>query len=102
MEWDELCTHVSRFAATTAGKKDCRRLKKGRSCEEALILQAETSAVGVLIAQLKVELDFGSLSTEAVMRALNRCSRGGMLAGLQLKALATLLSVAQVVDSLIL
>lgn len=50
----------------------------------------------VLAAQLKVEFDFGALSTGLVSDALDRCSRGGMLTGQQLRGMAMLISVAQV------
>jgi len=99
LEWEELCTHVGRFAQTNAGKRACRKLKLASSCTEALHLQNETKAVEVLEAKLKVEFKFGNTSTELMEGALRRCRKGGLLTAEQLMSISALLSTTRVTSS---
>jgi len=59
-------------------------------------LQKKTRAIEILIDQMRVDFDFGPLSTDLVDAAIDRCSKGGMLSGQFLSSVAHLLSAAQV------
>eukprot|EP00210_Caulerpa_lentillifera_P007078 g6771.t1 len=102
LEWDELCVHVGRFAQTNTGKLTCRKLTIANSYTEAIYLQNETKAVEVLEAKLKVEFKFGNVSTELMISALERCSKGGILTAEQLMSISGLISSTQDLKKVIL
>jgi len=59
------------------------------------MLAAETNAAGILEAEYAVQLNFGGVQTMEANEALMRASRGGMLMGLQLKAVGQTIAAGQ-------
>lgn len=89
--WPALCEFVAKFASTTLGRQAVQRLTLPQEQAEVEALVKETAAVDKLETEYAVELDFGGTSTSQASGALKRASRGGMLVGAQLQAVASTL-----------
>lgn len=87
-------SQVAAFAQTTLGRHAIAALVPPVSqvlSERAL---EETRAVDALEAEFAADLDFGGVQTAQCAQALSRVSRGGLLSGTGLQAVASLLSGA--------
>ncbi|KAI7845433.1 hypothetical protein COHA_000985 [Chlorella ohadii] len=91
LEWGRLCSQVAAFAQTTLGQRATAALLPLPSQGAAERALQETAAVDVLESQFAADLDFGGIQTAQAGQALARASRGGLLSGAGLQAVASLL-----------
>lgn len=66
LEWERLCSHVAKFASTTAGREAAKALRIGSTVAESRKLLSETLAADVLEGEYAADLDFGGISTAEV------------------------------------
>eukprot|EP00891_Asterochloris_glomerata_P006948 jgi/Astpho2/6948/e_gw1.00107.204.1_t len=98
LEWPLLCSYVARFASTTLGSRAASTLHlpeaqvrpHANPCSDEQLVR-DTAALVALESDYAVSLDFGGTSTQQASQALKRASRGGMLTGLQLASISSLL-----------
>lgn len=90
LEWPRLCKHVSAFASTTIGRAAVQALGIPATQLETEDLVAETAATIVMEGEYAAALDFGGINTSVAQVAIGRASRGGLLSGQQLVAVASL------------
>eukprot|EP00873_Tetraselmis_striata_P044957 jgi/Tetstr1/465221/TSEL_009927.t1 len=95
LEWPALCRLVSGFAQTSKGRDDLRSMRPPPTQAESERLAAETRAADVLESEYAIQLNFGGVNTLEAHTALMRASRGGMLTGTMLRAVAQTINVGQ-------
>lgn len=70
-------------------------IRPGVTQAESELLLSETAAADIIEGEFAVSLDFGGIATTIADEALARASRGGVLTGVQLQSVATLVNGAQ-------
>lgn len=91
LEWSRLCRHLASFAQTTLGQRACLSLIPPTDQAGSEALLSDTKAVQALEGEYAVEIEFGGIQTAQASDALRRASRGGMLSGQLLQAVASLI-----------
>eukprot|EP00803_Ostreobium_quekettii_P011689 evm.model.scf_982EXC.4 EVM.evm.TU.scf_982EXC.4 scf_982EXC:18146-21235(+) len=95
LDWSEICKHVAQFTCTEQGKHLALDLTVPTSAHESIMLKDETLAAATLEYELRIQLDFGGISTDLVQEGLSRAKRGGLMSAEQLLAVMTLLRGVQ-------
>lgn len=91
IEWPQLCQFVAGFAATSLGQREiCNKLAPPETERAALTMIRQTLAVQLMQEEYIAEIDFGGIQTVEAEQALKRVTRGGMLNGPELLAVASL------------
>ena len=92
IEWPHLCQYVAGFAATSLGQRElCNNLRPPETERAALTMIAQTKAIQLMQEEYVAEIDFGGIQTLEAEQALKRVTRGGMLNGVELLAIASLI-----------
>ncbi|GAB4813086.1 hypothetical protein N2152v2_000132 [Parachlorella kessleri] len=93
LDWPGLTAQVAAFAQTKLGQQACLNMRPEREQPACQALLQETRAVNALEEEYAADIDFGGIQTAEVnaSQALNRASRGGLLAGTSLLSVASLL-----------
>lgn len=94
LEWRRLCQQVAGFAQTTLGQRSFATLYPATQPAACEALLAETRAVDALEAEFAADVDFGGIQTVPAAEAIRRSSRGGLVSGIGLLAVASLLTGA--------
>ena len=96
IEWPQLCQYVAGFAATSLGQRElCTNLHPPDAERAALAMIRQTRAIQLMQEEYVAEIDFGGIQTLEAERALKRATRGGMLNGGELLAIASLIRGSQ-------
>jgi DNA mismatch repair protein MutS2 len=92
IEWPQLCQYVAGFAATSLGQRElCTNLHPPETERAALAMIRQTRAIQLMQEEYVAEIDFGGIQTLEAELALKRVTRGGMLNGGELLAVASLI-----------
>ncbi|EFN53577.1 hypothetical protein CHLNCDRAFT_136763 [Chlorella variabilis] len=91
LDWGRLCGQVATFAQTTLGQRACASMLPPPTAAASERAVQETRAVDALEAEFAADPDFGGIQTAQCGQALARASRGGLLTGPALQAVASLL-----------
>jgi dsDNA-specific endonuclease/ATPase MutS2 len=92
IEWPRLCQYVAGFAQTTMGQRAvASSLLPPETERGALEMVRQTRAIQMMQEEYVAEVDFGGIQTVESEQALKRVNRGGMLNGLELLAVASLI-----------
>jgi dsDNA-specific endonuclease/ATPase MutS2 len=96
IEWPQLCQYVAGFAATSLGQRElCTNLHPPETERAALAMIRQTRAIQLMQEEYVAEIDFGGIQTLEAELALKRVTRGGMLNGGELLAVASLIRGSQ-------
>ncbi len=93
LEWPSLCLHLSKFASTAEGERNCQNLSIPSDLETSRLRMAETLEMTSLDASLDGGLSFRGV--HEIGNITSRCSKGGIATGLELLAIAETLSTAR-------
>ena len=92
IEWPQLCQYVAGFASTSLGQRElCDNLRPPETERGALAMIRQTRALQLMQEEYIAEIDFGGIQTVEAEQALKRVTRGGMLNGVELLAVASLI-----------
>ena len=96
IEWPQLCQSVAGFAATSLGQRElCTNLQPPETERAALAMIRQTQAIQLMQEEYVAEIDFGGIQTLEAEQALKRVTRGGILNGVELLAIASLIRGSQ-------
>ena len=90
IEWHVLCRYVAGFCQTKLGQETClEELCPPESMKQSQVKVEETKAVQKMQEQYIADFDFGGILTKEARDGLKRAKRGGMLNGVELLAVAS-------------
>lgn len=90
IEWHVLCQYVAGFCQTKLGQEMClEELCPPETIKQSQVKVEETKAVQKMQEQYIADFDFGGILTKEARDGLKRAKRGGMLNGVELLAVAS-------------
>lgn len=90
IEWHVLCQYVAAFCQTKLGQETClEELCPPENIKQSQVKVKETKAVQKMQEQYIADFDFGGILTREARDSLKRAKRGGMLNGVELLAVAS-------------
>ncbi len=93
LEWPRVCNHLASFASTTQGKEKCKTVSIPNDFETTQILLSQTIELSGLDNEIEGGISFFGVND--IQQIVLRCSKGGVVSGSELLAVAETLRAAR-------